>query len=62
MKYYEAIDTLEARGISLTKTLRILSVLSHYASNRFAQCVALMQHADMDPTETVAFLRRHGYI
>ena len=62
MKYYEAIDTLEARGITLTKTLQILSVLSHYASNCFAQCIALTQHADMEPTEAMAFLRRHEYI
>lgn len=59
MKCYEAIDALEAQGIKLTKALQILNVLSHYASDRFAQCVALVQHADMDPTEAVTFLRRH---
>lgn len=59
MRYYDAIEALESKGISLVKSIQILNAVFHFRYSRFAQCVTLAQHANMEPAEAATFLKRH---
>lgn len=62
MKYSQAFEALQNRGLHINKVMQILNALVHFELDHLAQRIVLVRFAKMDIIEAGDFLQKHEYV